>query len=240
VRNVVIIQARMGSTRLPGKVMKILAGKTVLAHVVERSQSFNNVQEVVIATTSGSIDDPIVEEAKRLGIMAYRGSESDVLSRYYETASLVKADHIVRITSDCPLIDSKVSSLVIQKHICSMANDYTSNTLKRTYPRGLDTEMFTFCSLETAYHEARDDHDREHVTPFIYNPSNHFNCKSVESQITIPDYRWTLDTEEDWTLISRIYEVLYQPGTLFTWTQAVNLMQEKPNWIFINSHIQQK
>ena len=112
---------------------------------------------------------------------------------------MVKADQIIRITSDCPLIDSEISSLVIQKHACSTTYDYTSNTLKRSYPRGLDTEVFTFSSLEIAYHKAKDYHDREHVTPFIYNSSNQFNRQSVENTIAIPDYRWTLDTEEDWT-----------------------------------------
>jgi len=239
-KNVVIIQARMGSTRLPGKVMKNLFGKTVLAHVVERSRSFRNVHEIVIATTKGTLDDAVADEAKRLGVMVHRGSEVDVLSRYYEAASLVKADQVIRITSDCPLIDPEVSSLIIEKHTQVPEFDYTSNTLNRTYPRGLDTEIFTYCSLEIAYRNATALSEKEHVTPYLYNPENNFICQSVENDGFIPDYRWTLDTQEDWELIYRIYENLYRPNTIFTWTQAADLMKDNPEWASLNMHIQQK
>lgn len=235
-----IIQARMGSTRLPGKVMKTLADKTVLAHVIERVQAFQNVQEIVVATTLEGKDDSIVEEAKRLGIMVYRGSESDVLSRYYEAALKAQAETVVRITSDCPLIDPEVSSLVIEEYFVNQECDYVSNTQERTYPRGLDTEVFSFASLATAQREAIQPHDREHVTPYIYNNPKFFSCRSVRNQGSIPEYRWTLDTPEDWELICRVYSALYQPGRLFSWREAATLMQENPEWISINSNIQQK
>lgn len=239
-KNVVIIQARMGSTRLPGKVLRTLADKTVLAHVIERAQAFHNVQGIVVATTVGSQDDPIVEEAKRKGVMVYRGSESDVLSRYYEAAFQVQADTVIRITSDCPLIDPEVSSYVIQEYLKEGIYDYVSNTLERTYPRGLDAEIFSFASLEMAYRETSEIHDREHVTPYLYNNPHRFSCRSVVCQDGILDYRWTLDTPEDWELIQRIYESLYHPGRLFSWKEARAFMQQNPELVSINSHIQQK
>ncbi|MCZ8514883.1 glycosyltransferase family protein [Paenibacillus filicis] len=239
-KSVVIIQARMGSTRLPGKVLKTLIDKTVLAHVIERTQAFQNVQEIVVATTRGSQDDPIVEEAKRLGVMVSRGSESDVLSRYYEAALQLQADHVIRITSDCPLIEPEVSSLVIREYLEDGKYDYISNTLERTYPRGLDTEVFSFASIETAHRETSSTHDREHVTPYIYNNPERFRCRSIVSREDIPEYRWTLDTPEDWELIRRIYEALYQPGRLFSWKEAAAVMQANPSWLSINSHIEQK
>jgi spore coat polysaccharide biosynthesis protein SpsF len=239
-KNVVIIQARMGSTRLPGKVLRLLAGKTVLSHVIERVKAFQNVHEIVVATTLGKQDDPIVEEAERMGVKFYRGSEEDVLSRYYEAALQAQADTVIRITSDCPLIDPEVSSHVIREYLGNGVCDYASNTLERTYPRGLDTEVMLFESLETAHRETREPYDREHVTPYLYKNPDRFLCRSVVSKDGIPNYRWTLDTLEDWELIRRIYEELYEPGRLFSWKEAAALMQENPSWTLINSHIQQK
>ncbi|MCY9665098.1 glycosyltransferase family protein [Paenibacillus alginolyticus] len=239
-RNVVIIQARMGSTRLPGKVLKKLIDKTVLAHVVERTEAFQNVQEIIIATTLASHDDLIIEEARRLGVNVYRGSESDVLSRYYETALRARAETVIRITSDCPLIDPETSSLVIKEYLGNSVCDYASNTLDRTFPRGLDTEVMSFASLEVAHREAREPHHREHVTPYIYTNRERFSCRSVINQDGYADYRWTLDTPEDWDLILKIYETLYQSGRIFSWQEAAALMQRNPEWMLINSNIQQK
>ncbi|MFC5700872.1 cytidylyltransferase domain-containing protein [Cohnella faecalis] len=238
--NVIIIQARMGSTRLPGKVLKTLADKTVLAHVIDRVKCVKEVTEIVIATTAGLQDDPIASEAKRLGVNLYRGSETDVLSRYYEAAAEARADTVIRITSDCPLIDPEVSSRVLQAYAAGEPCDYASNTLERTFPRGLDTEVFSFESLAIAHNEAQTSHDREHVTPYLYSNKDRFRCRSVVSDEGIPDYRWTLDTPEDWELIRRLYEALYEPGRLFTWRDAAELMSLNSDWASINSHIQQK
>lgn len=236
---VIIIQARMGSTRLPGKVLYELVDKTVLAHVIDRAKAIIGVTEIVIATTIGQQDDPIVQEARKLGVTVYRGSESDVLSRYYEVAKLVRADAVVRITSDCPMLDPEVSSNVVATYSTSNS-DYVSNTLERTFPRGLDTEVFSFDSLETAYREAQAPHDREHVTPYIYNNRDRFVCRSFRSSAEIPEYRWTLDTPEDWELITRIYESIYHPDVLFSWKEAAELIKCNPEWAAINAHIEQK
>ncbi|MZQ85772.1 NTP transferase domain-containing protein [Paenibacillus sp. 5J-6] len=238
-KTVAIIQARMGSTRLPGKVLKVLGDKTVLAQVVSRVECFQGVQDIIIATTSDAQDDPIMAEANRLGVHCFRGSEQDVLARYYEAAKGIQADNVVRITSDCPLIDPQTSSEIIQKFTDSVC-DYASNTLERTYPRGLDTEVFSFASLEVAHWEAVSNHDREHVTPYLYNNRKRFTCHSVVSYEGIEDYRWTLDTPEDWSLIKRIYDALYDPGSLFNWRDAAALMQKNPEWNMINQHVQQK
>jgi spore coat polysaccharide biosynthesis protein SpsF len=237
-KNIVIIQARMGSTRLPGKVLKVLINKTVLAHVVDRVQAVQSIDDIVIATTLASQDDSIIEEAKRLGVSYYRGSESDVLSRYYEAARQFRADSVVRVTSDCPLLDPGVSSMIVQEYL-KADFDYVSNTLERTYPRGLDTEVMSFHSLETAHLEATTLYDREHVTPYIYNNRNKFACLSIAKQ-EISDYRWTLDTPEDWDLIEKIYKSLYQADRLFTWEEAVEVMKKNASWKLINSSIQQK
>ncbi|WP_274654182.1 glycosyltransferase family protein [Paenibacillus humicola] len=235
-----IIQARMGSTRLLGKVLRMLGDKTVLAHVVDRLRAVPQVDEVIVATTAGSRDEPVAEEARRIGAACFRGSEEDVLSRYYEAAKQVQADAVVRITSDCPLLDPEVSSLVIRSYMEAPMCDYASNTLVRTYPRGLDTEIFSFESLEAAFAETREAYDREHVTPFIYRHPERFVCKSVTSGIPVPDYRWTLDTPEDWELIRRLYDALYVPGQRFSWHQAAAWMNANPEFHAINAHIRQK
>ncbi|UKS26144.1 glycosyltransferase family protein [Paenibacillus sp. HWE-109] len=239
-KNVVIIQARMGSTRLPGKVLKVLADKTVLAHVVERAQAFQDVADVIVATTVGKQDNVIEDEARRLGVAFYRGDESDVLSRYYEAAVIAKADNVIRITSDCPMVDPETSSGVIKEFLNTHKFDYVSNTLVRSYPRGLDTEIFTFEALETAHKESSSLHDREHVTPYIYNNPDKFLLHSYVNETKVPDYRWTLDTPEDWDLINRIYNSLHNPDRIFPWRDAVALMQKNPDWNTINQHIQQK
>ncbi|MED1872999.1 glycosyltransferase family protein [Brevibacillus borstelensis] len=239
-RNVAIIQARMGSTRLPGKVLKTLVDKSVLAHVVDRAQAIDGIDEVVVATTTNAEDDAIVEETKRLGAAFYRGSETDVLARYYEAARAYQADVVMRITSDCPLLDPEVSGLVLRNFHAEDTFDYVSNTLERSYPRGLDTEVFTFDALTTAFMEAKEYHQREHVTPYLYENSLRFHCKSVRSETDYSRYRWTLDTPEDWELIVRMYEHLYEPDKLFAWKDSLALMERYPELATINEHILQK
>ncbi|MFY0543162.1 cytidylyltransferase domain-containing protein [Brevibacillus sp. H7] len=238
-RNVVIIQARMGSTRLPGKVMRMLAGKTVLEHVVQRASAIPGIDEVVVATTVQPDDDVIVEESRRLQVPFHRGSEADVLSRYYKAAMQARADVIMRITSDCPLLDPEVSGMVLQTMHEHAGTDYASNTLVRSYPRGLDTEVFTFQALETAYREANEPHQREHVTPYLYENPVRFTCKPVSGEADYSQYRWTLDTVEDWELIQQIYQALYQ-DKWFSWTKGIELMQARPDLYLINGHVEQK
>lgn len=239
---VCIIQARVGSTRLPGKVLKKISGKTVLEHDIDRLKRVKNIDEVIIATTVLEKDNAIEEESKRLNITCFRGSEDDVLSRYYFAAKEAKADVIVRVTSDCPLIDSEVTESIIDYYLNnSNKYDYVSNTIDRTYPRGLDTEVFSFKALEKAHIEATSLRDREHVTPFIWDNPNIFNLYQYKNNEDYSALRWTLDTEEDLELITKVYSYLYKTkGNNFNMTDVIKLYNEHPELKDINESIEQK
>lgn len=236
-----IIQARMGSTRLPGKVMKNLEGKTVLAHVIERVKQSNLIDVIVIATTTHERDDVIEAEAGRCGVNVFRGSEEDVLSRYYHAAKMNNLDIVIRITSDCPLIDPQVLNQIINHYI---TNDYDivsnagSDLSNRTYPRGLDAEIVSFRVLRHAHKNADQTYQREHVTPYIYENSDRIfyykNNKDYSS------YRWTLDTEDDFRLISKIYKHLYLGKHDFYMEDIIKLFGETPELCDINAHVEQK
>lgn len=238
-RIVVIIQARMGSTRLPGKVMKRLHDRTVLAHVINRCQHIPQVAEVIVATSDLSADDAIAEEATNIGVQAVRGSESDVLSRYVLAAKKLQPTAIVRVTSDCPLLDPHVSGRVVA-HFLQSGADYCSNTEVRRYPRGLDTEIFSYEALLRADAESYLESHREHVTQFIYQHPDRFNIEHIRHDVDVSHYRWTLDTPEDWQLIQAIYDELYQPGKVFAWTDVLDLLKQRPELHQLNAHIEQK
>ncbi|PWK16177.1 cytidylyltransferase domain-containing protein [Tumebacillus permanentifrigoris] len=239
-KRVVIVQARMGSSRLPGKVMLDLMGKPVLAHVIERCQSIAQIDEVVIATTENPSDDVLVHVAEHWGVTCTRGSEDDVLSRYYQAARASQADVVMRVTSDCPFLDPSVSGAVLQQLLSNPHLDYVSNGLVCSYPRGLDTEAFTFAALEKAYQEATLPFEREHVTPYLYQNPQIFQLASHENAVDYSQYRWTLDTPEDWELISQVYQGLYRPGEIFSWQQGIQFMEQHPELRAINAHIEQK
>lgn len=238
-RIVAIIQARMGSTRLPGKILKKVNGRPLLSYQLERLQQSNYINDLVIATTIDEKDDLIVEFCKKNNILWYRGLEDDVLARYYETAKAFKADAIVRITSDCPIIDVQVVDKTIQ-YFLDNNYEYVSNTVERTYPRGLDTEVFTFEALEKAYKDAVRERDREHVTAYFYTNPDVFKIGSVRNEMDYSKYRWTVDTEEDFQLINNIIEKLYSGNPKFTLHDTVKLMEANPDWFYINAHIEQK
>jgi spore coat polysaccharide biosynthesis protein SpsF len=234
-----IIQARMGSTRLPGKVLRKLFDYTVLGHTILRLSQVSEINEIIVATTTLSQDDAIVDEAKQQNVLFSRGSVDDVLSRYYEAALENNVDVIIRITSDCPLIDPSTIEKVL-KHFKTEKVDYASNTLERSYPRGLDVEIFSMDALKRMYFEASKPEQREHVTPFIYqNPEMFrlYSCRNVEDY---SKYRWTLDTVEDWNLIHEIYHRLYHPGEIISFDEVIRLMKQYPELHNINSHVEQK
>ncbi len=243
-RIVAIIQARMGSTRLPGKVMKLLGDKTVLAHVISRVKSCLLLDEVIVATTTSLGDDLIVIEAEKCGVKWFRGSEENVLERYYLAAQQFQAEIIVRITSDCPLFDPEVLSQMLYYFktttVAGLKIDYLSNTLNRTYPIGLDAEVFTFKALERAVKEAHQPYEKEHVTPYIYQHPDFFTLQEYTNQKNISNYRWTLDTEEDWQLIQEIYSALSKDGEIFKTDEVLTLLKEKSELVKINAHVQQK
>ncbi|OPG94968.1 acylneuraminate cytidylyltransferase [Chryseobacterium mucoviscidosis] len=237
-RTVAIIQARMGSSRLPGKVMMNLVDRSVLGHVITRCSAIPSVDQIIVATSQLEEDLLICEEAARYGVSFYRGSEKDVLSRYYEAAKLYQADNIVRITSDCPLLDPIISDNVIQ-HFLDNNYDYSSSSLSATFPRGLDTEVFTFEALRNCYTHATLEYEHEHVTPYIYERPNLFNVYKYSNEQNESMYRLTLDTPQDWELISIIYKSLYN-GELFHLKDILDLFHRKPYLKDINSEINQK
>jgi len=240
-RTAIIVQARMTSTRLPGKVLKKVQGKPLLAYQIERLQRVKYAEELVIATTYNETDEPIVKLCKELGVSYFRGSEEDVLSRYYEAARTYKADAIVRITSDCPIIAPLVIDNVIKFYLDNQIKyDYVSNTLKRTYPRGMDTEVFSFEILEQARHEAVNPPDREHVTPFIYRQPQRYRLGNVPYIKNVSHYRWTVDTIEDFILIEKIISSLYPKNPLFKLEDCIQLLLKNPEWQEINAKVKQK
>jgi spore coat polysaccharide biosynthesis protein SpsF len=235
---VAIVQARMDSTRLPGKVLMELGGQTTLARVVARLSRSKRVSQVVIATTTTTADEVIVKEAERNASAWFRGSEQDVLSRYLQAAEQFRADRVVRITSDCPLVDPGVVDRVISEALSSGA-DFASNCIHRTYPRGLDTEVFTLDALRRADDICDQPHHREHVTPIFYERPDLFRAHSVTGSEDYTRFRWTLDTPEDLELIRAIYS-RFDNRDDFGWREVVSLMEEHPELTEINSHVIQK
>ena len=231
----------MTSTRLPGKVLLPVLGKTLLECQIERMQRIKIADEQVIATTVNDTDQPIVDLCNHLGVAVYRGDEEDVLSRYYEAAQAYDAGVIVRVTSDCPLIDPQIIDTVIQHYLNHQPKiAYTANILKRTLPRGMDTEVFSMQALTEAHREATEAPEREHVTPFIQNQAERYPAGSVEYEGDQSHHRWTVDTREDFELIRRMLEALYPHYPEFTLQDCLTLLKHNPDWQSINSHIEQK
>jgi spore coat polysaccharide biosynthesis protein SpsF len=238
---VCIIQARMGSTRLPGKILLPLQERPVLEHVVSRMKLVDLIDEVIIATTDQAQDDILIQVCDRLNVGCFRGSEADVLNRYHSAAIRSKADIVVRITSDCPLIDPAVTRQIIAAFLAQRdAYDYVSNTLQRTYPRGLDTEVFSMAALEQAQHEAKAMPEREHVTPYIWQHPDKFGIYQVTQTPNYSAYRWTLDTLEDLALVTRVFAALYPLDPFFTQDSVLALFAQNPTLQAINAHIEQK
>lgn len=210
-----------------------LGDTVVLEQVVRRVQA-SQADDIVVATSEDKLDNHIINFCKNKKINTYRGSLNNVLERYYHTAKAYKADVVIRITADCPLYDPHVlNTMLKQFKNC----DYLTNSLTRTLPRGLDTEIFTFKVLETTYKEAAKEAELEHVTPYIYQNQNIFNCKNYKNDINLAQHRWTLDTKEDYIMINSIYEHL---GNNATTAEIVSFLQHHPHIFAINNHIEQK
>jgi len=240
----IIIQARTSSTRLPKKVLlKLPFGSkyTVLDQVINRCKLSKIADDVIIATTTEKEDDVIVKIAKKNNVKFFRGSKEDVLSRYYYAAKENKLDIVIRITSDCPFVDYRILDETINL-ILKYKLDYASNTLKRTFPHGLDAEAFTFYALEEAHKNAKLKPEREHVTPYIYKKNNKFNAKNYYAPkgFKRPDIRITLDTIEDYTLICSVYDYLWKEEKYFGLKEIIELFNRKSWLLEINKKILQK
>ena len=249
----IIIQARMGSTRLPGKVMKVVNGRPLLGHLIDRLKKSKFYSSILIATTQDERDSCIVDYCTESQIPVFQGSEQDVLGRYYFAALEASSDVVVRITSDCPLMDPKIVDEVIEFYLKNQNPDqslnqsqnqnnydYVSNVLHRSYPRGMDVEVFSFKSLEKAYKEATLERDREHVTPFIYSNPSIFRLGSVSNSEDLSAYRWTVDTKEDCLLVKKILEESLLGNKELDMQGILDLLKKNPEWSEINSHVKQK
>ena len=243
-RIVAIIQARMGSTRLPGKILMDIAGLPMLARVVERVRRAITVDEVVVATTEVSDDDVIARYCQDQGYPYVRGENLDVLSRYLKAAKTFKADIIVRITADCPLMDPHVVDQTVKAFLLAypeaqFGTNRGLNQIERTYPIGMDVEVMTFDALEMAFREAKEPYQREHVTPFLYETTGRFKKTSIDSGGEYGAQRWAVDTAEDLVFVREIY-ARFDNRDDFGFDDLISLLNQEPELLEMNAQIKQK
>ena len=237
----IIVQARMGSTRFPGKVLKKVLGKPLLEYLLERLQRVKKVNGICVATTTNPQEQPILDICCQMSVKTFRGSEDDVLERYFLAAQQLKADAIVRVTSDCPLIDPWEIDKLIGYYLENLRKyDYIADGPQRSYPCGMGAEIFSFEALKQAHENAKSKPEREHVTPYIHRHPDLFRLGNISYIEDQKDHRWTVDTPEDFQLVSKIIESLYPVKPDFSIKDILNLLKENPEWKKINSHVKQK
>lgn len=241
-RVVILVQARMGSTRLPGKVLNEVMDKSLLDYLIERLNRVTLADEIVIATTTDLIDEKIVDFCLFEKIPLFRGKNEDVLDRYYSAAKAFKADVVVRITADCPLIDPKIIDQVIKIYLDNYPKfDYVSNSHMRSFPIGMDVEVFSFKALEEAFNDASLPEEREHVTPFIYRRPTRYQKYLLTHTPNLSHFRLTVDTVEDFQLIKTLLEEIYPKNPEFSMDDVIKTLSvDHPDWIKINSSVKQK
>ena len=235
-----IVQARMSSSRLPGKVLKPLGSKTTVGYVFHQLTASTRITKAIIATSTDHSDDPIAMWAKRTHIDCERGSLRDVLDRYYQAAKQHRADVVVRITADCPLIDGAVVDAVIERFLEGDC-DYCSNVNPPTFPDGLDTEVFSFAALERAWTDATHPVEREHVTVYMRNYPKQFRLVNVEYSIDYSKFRWTLDTPEDYEFLNRVIQRLEmnhikEHHPRLTMNEVISLLEQDKSLLEINNN----
>jgi spore coat polysaccharide biosynthesis protein SpsF len=228
----------MGSTRLPGKVLAGIEGRPMLEHVVQRARHIAGVSEVVVATTTSPRDEPVVTSCDRIGAPVFRGSENDVLDRYRRACQIFHADAVVRITSDCPLIDPGESGRVVNVFV-GQAPDLAANDLIPSYPNGLGTEVMTAAALETAWRESKEPYERQHVAPYIYQHPNRFHLVNVAAPSDYSHLRWTVDTPQDLDFVRAVYARLGRNG-IFDWREVLDLLATEPALLELNGDIREK
>lgn len=237
-RVVAIIQARMGSTRLPGKVMMGLAGEPMLARVVSRTRRAESLNDTVVATTTDPADELITELCEGRGYPCFRGSSDDVLDRYYQAALKYEADAVVRVTSDNPLVDPAVIDDVVGAFAEAEADGASNDLPPRTYPLGLGVEVVSMDALRRAWNEGRDSASREHVTYYIIEHPALFRLLAVRNPTDCSALRWTVDTAEDLAFVRKIYD--HFGHDRFSWQEALALVNAHPEWRELNRNIRQK
>ena len=237
---VAIIQARFGSTRLPGKVLLDLWGATALQRCADRVRRIAGVDQVVVATSTEPKDDLVASLAGRIGVMVVRGSESDVLSRYALAAERTAADTVLRITADCPFLDPEHAAAVLRAFVADDV-EYASNVAERRLPRGLDTEVLSARALFAADRAATDPLDREHVTRFLYTrPETHRCLSVVSSSVDYSSHRWTLDTPDDYHLLYQLHATLGARAATASMNDVLQVLASSPALEELNAHVQQK
>lgn len=237
---VAVVQARMTSTRLPGKVLRQVDGKPLLGYQLERMRRATRLDRIVIATTVNPTDDPIAAFCEAAGCDVVRGPESDVLARHAQAAQRFNAETVVRLTSDCPLIDPAVIDEAVRRFQVAEHCDYLSNMLAPSFPYGYAVEVMTVQALREAAAEALAPEEHEHVTPFIYWRPRRFALQSFTMVPDLSQHRWTVDTPEDFELVSRILHRLYPGRPAFTLHDVLELLEREPEWVKINAHVAQK
>jgi len=230
---IVIIQVRMGSTRLPGKVLKKLNGITVLESLLNQLNYSKLLNDKIIATTSNSEDDVIVNFCKSKEIKCFRGSQDDVLDRYYNCAKKFSINTIIRITSDCPLMDPQVIDDVIDFYLKN-SYDYVNNFYKRTYPYGNDVEIFSIKVLEKVWEKATKPSEREHVTPYIYNNPGEFSLGWIENKENLSEFHWTIDRREDLIFVQNIFKKISKRPILMK--DIIDVIKDDPSLLEINKN----
>jgi len=237
---VAIVQARMGSTRLPGKVLKKIIGTPMLVHQIERILRSDLINTVVISTTMKPEDDQIIALCKERGWKFFRGEENDLLDRYYQTALHYDATMVVRLTADCPLIDPEIIDQVISVFIrADPPVDFVSNSLPiQTFPRGLDTEVMSIGALKKAWREDRNPEWREHVTPYIERNPSKFVIMGFTNPVNLSHMRWTVDTLEDLEFVRKIYK--HFNSNKFSWKEVLDFLEKHPEYSEINRNVRQK
>lgn len=232
-----IVQVRMSSSRLPGKALYPLLGKPMLIRQLERLHYSDGIDDIIVATSIDRSDDCIEQWVEQEGFYCFRGSLNDVLDRYYTAASQYKAEHIVRITADCPLLDAQLLDNMLVDYFESNV-DYLSNVSSPTFPDGLDVEIFSFNALERAWKQATLLSEREHVTSFIRDRKNNFSVKNFSNHEDLSHMRWTVDYPEDYHFVKQVYERCYPYNAEFTMNNVLQELKKDPNLQQINSNYQ--
>lgn len=229
-----VLQARVSSTRLPGKVLRPLLGRPMIARQIERLHRARTLDALVLATSTDPSDDALARWAEDAGVPVHRGSLDDVLDRFVSAARPYAPQHVARLTGDCPLADPAVIDAVVARHLRCGA-DYTSNTIEPTWPDGLDVEVMTMAALEIAAREATAPYQREHVTQFIVRQPGRFRLESVRADTDLSGLRWTVDEPADFELVEAIYAALYPANPAFGTADILAFLQHNPQWITHNT-----
>ncbi len=231
----VMIQTRTGSNRFPRKVLQKIENKTMISRVIERVKQIKSVQQIALITTNEKSDKILLDIANEEGIIGFVGDTQNVLNRHYECALKINADPIIRITGDCPLLDPKISSEILN-HYINNDFDYVSNTINPTFPDGLDTEVFSFAALQKAADSAKLDSEREHVTPYIIKNPRFFKLFNYEYKKDLSNFRFTVDQKEDLEFVRKIY-ALMKPRTIFSMEDILKEIIKNPTILNINKNI---